>query len=388
MGSAGPDRRQTVGTSTGVDSATWLTLSVTGMTCASCESGFPPGPCGRVPASAVAVPSPRPGNRTVCGGRAPLDRDLLEPTPVRSAATSRSPPWLIRDRSVWRTVVRHRGGDGRVVILPWSVRPRPTYVDAFDPGRGALLFVLVLGLTAGVSTCMAMVGGWCSVLGLAPPRRLPPAVIPRRRSQPGCGRSSPERRSRHRFRLWVPSSRPRLDDEPATRVPGAWCWSSPRHVPARHPADRVSPRWPRRRPGCRPARPAARPRDRRTAGTARWRTALVGAPPPSSCPAGSPRPCRSTRCRPRRRWPRAPSWPPSPSARPRAARPGVGAGGHHRPAPGHRAARRRGHGAGVRAARRVERPEPARAVGWLGQRGVRARHPRTSPSSAACRPCG
>ena len=46
-----------------------------------------------------------------------------------------------------------------VVLLVLRIGPADLTSGLSDPGRGGLLLVLVLGLTAGVSTCMAMVGG-------------------------------------------------------------------------------------------------------------------------------------------------------------------------------------------------------------------------------------
>ena len=90
----------------------------------------------------------------------PLDRDLLDAA-IRSAGYEPgAAPWLTRDR----VGVAHRGrrrGRRRRARRCW--RSASGLADLTsglsDPGRGGLLLVLVLGLTAGVSTCMAMVGG-------------------------------------------------------------------------------------------------------------------------------------------------------------------------------------------------------------------------------------
>ena len=97
------NRRQTVGTRTDVDSATSLTLPVTGMTCASCEKRVREALRTVPGVQSVRVSAAR-GTATVRGDE-PLDRDLLDAA-VRSAGYEPgTTPWLTRDPSVWRTVV-------------------------------------------------------------------------------------------------------------------------------------------------------------------------------------------------------------------------------------------------------------------------------------------
>jgi uncharacterized protein len=146
-----------VGTRTDVDSATSLTLPITGMTCASCEKRVRKALRTVPGVQSVRVSAAR-GTATVRGD-APLDRELLDAA-VRSAGYEPgTTPWLTRDPSVWRTVVVAAVTIGVLVVLASGTGLADLTSGLSDPGRGGLLFVLVLGLTAGLSTCMAMVGG-------------------------------------------------------------------------------------------------------------------------------------------------------------------------------------------------------------------------------------
>ena len=146
-----------MGTSTDVDAVTSLTLPITGMTCASCEKRVRKALRTVPGVQSVRVSAAR-GTATVRGD-APLHRDLLDDA-IRSAGYEPgTSPWLTRDPSAWRTVVVAAVAIGVVVVLASGLGLADLTSGLSDPGRGGLLFVLVLGLTAGVSTCMAMVGG-------------------------------------------------------------------------------------------------------------------------------------------------------------------------------------------------------------------------------------
>ena len=144
-------------TRTGVSTAVALTVPVTGMTCTSCER--------RVTKALRAVPGVRSvsvsaarGTATVRGD-APLDRVLLDAA-IRSAGYEPgAAPWLSRDRSVWRTVAVAALAVAALATALAVLGPTDLTSGVSDPGRGGLFLVLVLGVTAGVSTCMAMVGG-------------------------------------------------------------------------------------------------------------------------------------------------------------------------------------------------------------------------------------
>ena len=144
-------------TKAGVDNATELTLPITGMTCASCEKRVTRA-MRRVPGvTGVDVSAPR-GTATVTGD-GPLDRAALEAAIRYAGYEPGASPWFTRDLSVWRTVLGAAVAVAAAAVLIGMVGPADLTAGLSDPSRGGLALVLVLGLTAGISTCMAMVGG-------------------------------------------------------------------------------------------------------------------------------------------------------------------------------------------------------------------------------------
>ena len=152
-----------MGTRTGTDAAVSLTLPVTGMTCSSCET--------RVTRALREVPGVQSVNVSVTRGRAtvrgsaPLDRHLLDEAVRAAGYEPGSAPWLSRDRSLWRSVLVASVGVGALAGAVALLGPGDLVAGLSDPGRGGLLLVLLLGVTAGLSTCTAMVGAL--VLGLS-----------------------------------------------------------------------------------------------------------------------------------------------------------------------------------------------------------------------------
>lgn len=144
-------------TSTGTDAVARLTVPVEGMTCSACEKRVTKALRAVPGVTSVRVSAAR--GTAVVHGSTPLDRGALDAA-IRSAGYEPvSAPWLSRDPSVWRTVVVAAVAVGVLVTLASGLGFADLTSGLSDPGRGGLLFVLVLGLTAGVSTCMAMVGG-------------------------------------------------------------------------------------------------------------------------------------------------------------------------------------------------------------------------------------
>lgn len=144
-------------TKAGVDPASALTLSITGMTCASCEKRVTRS-LRRVPGvTSVSVSATR-GTATVTGD-GPLDRDQLDAAIRFAGYQPGAAPWLSPDLSVWRTVLGAAVAVAAVAVAISVLGPADLTAGLADPARGGLLLVLVLGLAAGVSTCMAMVGG-------------------------------------------------------------------------------------------------------------------------------------------------------------------------------------------------------------------------------------
>jgi len=146
-----------VGTRTRADGVVPVVLPISGMTCASCERRVAKALRAVPGVRSVQVSAPR-GTATVAG-EPTLNRERLDAA-VRSAGYEPvAAPWLTRDRAVWRTVLVAALAVGLLVAVLARVGVADLTAGLSDPSRGGLLLVLVLGLTAGVSTCMAMVGG-------------------------------------------------------------------------------------------------------------------------------------------------------------------------------------------------------------------------------------
>jgi sulfite exporter TauE/SafE len=106
---------------------------------------------------AVEVSSVR-GTATVYGSRLPQQGALDDA--IRSVGYEPAAPrWITSDWAVWKTVLI------TVLVIGWLwyVATHSVIADMAasltNPSQGGLVLALTLGLTAGVSTCMAMVGG-------------------------------------------------------------------------------------------------------------------------------------------------------------------------------------------------------------------------------------
>jgi uncharacterized protein len=134
-----------------------ITVPITGMTCAACER--------RVGTSLLALPGVTDVQVSSARGTATLTADVLPgreriDAAIRSAGyTPGAARWFSPEADVWKTFLVS------VLAIAWIawVLTQSGIVDftstLADPSTGGLAVVLLLGLTAGVSTCMAMVGG-------------------------------------------------------------------------------------------------------------------------------------------------------------------------------------------------------------------------------------
>jgi uncharacterized protein len=131
-----------------------ITFSVSGMTCTACER--------RISKTLLALPgvvstsaSTRRGTASLIvtdrASRASIDRAIIN----LGYGLGRS-PWLNRDAHVWRSA-----GVAAVfvAVLVVAIGAGDLTGRIGELSTGGLLLVLALGLAAGVSTCMAMVGG-------------------------------------------------------------------------------------------------------------------------------------------------------------------------------------------------------------------------------------
>jgi sulfite exporter TauE/SafE/plastocyanin domain-containing protein/copper chaperone CopZ len=157
---AGIDAPKSVVTNTGTFSATY---PVMGMTCRTCEvriARF----VGKLPNVEHVTASAVRGQVTV-ETTAPVSSAAIEKAINKAGYEIGHTPWLASDPSIWATA-----GAGVLLVAAIAVVAQVTGIGdlaagAGDLSKGGLVVALLLGLAAGVSTCMALVGGL--VLGLS-----------------------------------------------------------------------------------------------------------------------------------------------------------------------------------------------------------------------------
>ena len=143
-----------------------ITVSVAGMTCSACERRIAK-TLTALPGVVSATASTRKGTASLIvtsqASRASIDRAIT----ALGYGLGRS-PWLNRDPLVWRSAGM---AAVFVAILVWLVGIGDLTGRIGDLSTGGLLLVLALGLAAGVSTCMAMVGGIVLAVSASAARR-------------------------------------------------------------------------------------------------------------------------------------------------------------------------------------------------------------------------
>jgi uncharacterized protein len=141
------------------------TVPVAGMTCRACEVrigrhvGRLPG-VEKVTASAVH-------GRVVIESTRPIAPDAIERALHDAGYEIGRTAWIERDRSVWLTAAAGAALVAGVVVVARLTGIADIASGAGDLASGGLLVALLLGLTAGVSTCMALVGGLLLALSAA-----------------------------------------------------------------------------------------------------------------------------------------------------------------------------------------------------------------------------
>jgi len=153
------------------------TIAITGMTCAACEQTVADA---AVTAGAErAVAKAKLGTLQMSGSSLPSEGAVaaaLTGTPYRLGRTA----WLARDSRVWRDVAI-----AAVVValaaaaLSWVGAAEALQGVTRNASGGSLLFIVMLGVTASVSTCMALVGGLVISLAATAPlhSRMRPHVL-------------------------------------------------------------------------------------------------------------------------------------------------------------------------------------------------------------------
>jgi sulfite exporter TauE/SafE/copper chaperone CopZ len=139
------------------------TVPITGMTCTACERRVTKALL-RLPGVASVEVSATRGIATLAGPALP-GRGLIDAAIRAAGYEPAAPAWLTRDGSVWKTVVLTALAIGWFAWVVTASGIAGSLSGLTDASRGGLLVALTLGLTAGVSTCMAMVGGL--VLGIS-----------------------------------------------------------------------------------------------------------------------------------------------------------------------------------------------------------------------------
>jgi sulfite exporter TauE/SafE/copper chaperone CopZ len=138
-------------------------IPVTGMTCTACERRVTKSLMKLPGVKAVEVSSTR-GTATISGSHLP-SRDRIDAAIRAAGYEPVAPKWLSLDMKVWRPVTWTALTIGWIYFVVTASGIASNFTGFTDASRGGLVVALTLGLTAGVSTCMAMVGGL--VLGIS-----------------------------------------------------------------------------------------------------------------------------------------------------------------------------------------------------------------------------
>ncbi len=142
-----------------------VTLPVMGMTCRACEVRIARH-VGRLPGVSRVTASAAHG-RVVVESSAPVSPAWIEKAINKAGYEIGGTPWLERDPKIWMTAA-----GGVLLVAAIAVIAQATGVADLasgtgDLGNGGLPVALLLGLAAGVSTCMALVGGLVLALSAA-----------------------------------------------------------------------------------------------------------------------------------------------------------------------------------------------------------------------------
>ena len=140
-----------------------VTVPVKGMTCRSCEV--------RIARHVGKLAGVERVNASAARGRVTVESSVPVPAADLEAALRRAgyepgrSAWLATDPRLWATA-----GAGLLLVVAFAVLAQATGLTELsgsvgDLSRGGLVVALLLGLAAGFSTCMALVGGL--VLGLS-----------------------------------------------------------------------------------------------------------------------------------------------------------------------------------------------------------------------------
>lgn len=155
-------------------------VPIAGMTCAACER--------RVAEALTELPDVRSAQVSSTRGiavltvTAPPSRDDLDAALRGTGYTLGHTPWITRDRRTWLVAAAAGAIVAGLVGIALVTGFTELGARMTQPGAGGLLVVALVGLAAGVSTCMALVGG--VVLAVAATYQVPDAASALQRMRP------------------------------------------------------------------------------------------------------------------------------------------------------------------------------------------------------------
>ena len=152
------------------------TVPVAGMTCRSCEVRIER-QVGRLPGVARVSASSTRGCVDI-ESSAPIPRAAIAEAIQWAGYEIGTTPWLERDPSVWITAAAGLALVAGIALIAQATGVAELANQTGDLAQGGLLVALLLGLAAGVSTCMALVGGLVLALSASYQARRARAGLP------------------------------------------------------------------------------------------------------------------------------------------------------------------------------------------------------------------
>ena len=153
-GPGAPESAAVTATATGLISTT---VPVAGMTCRTCEV--------RIQRFVGRLPNVQHVKASAVHGRVEIESSAPVPAPAVAKAIRAAgyeigrTPWLASDPNVWLTAIAGVALVAALAVVAQVTGLTELASGAGDLSSGGLLVALLLGLAAGVSTCMALVGG-------------------------------------------------------------------------------------------------------------------------------------------------------------------------------------------------------------------------------------
>lgn len=164
----GPDRDGRAAPAGGRDT---VTVPIDGMTCRACERRVSAALLALPGVESVQVSAPR-GQASLRGQRLP-GRSAVDAAIREAGYRPQAPAWFVRDRAAWLSVAGAAAVAALVIALAGQLGLGGL---AGSTDRGGVAVALLVGLAAGFSTCMALVGGLVMALtasyGLRHPDRV------------------------------------------------------------------------------------------------------------------------------------------------------------------------------------------------------------------------